>query len=114
MWPKMQLFDPHKNLFAAFSFDDTTNVHNVASLYEQYFSCCTVSTGIELTVSLLSDKVMTIWSMSKMCGFANKVSHLLCLLASLHTLAFLSFDCFTVGKYSEQCTMHYTVLSSRT
>lgn len=78
MLPKMQLLDPHKILLTVFSFDGTTNVENVASFYEHYISCCTVSTWIELTVSLLSDKVMRIWSMTEMYGFAKKTSHLLC------------------------------------
>jgi hypothetical protein len=78
MLPKMQLLDPHKNLLTVFSFDGTTNVQNVVSLYEHYISCCTVSTWMELTVSLLSDKVIRIWSMREMCGFAKKMTHLLC------------------------------------
>lgn len=85
---------PIRTFLTGFSFDGTTNVQNVASLLEKYFSCCTVSTGVELTVSFIADKVMAIWPMREMCGFATKMSHLLCLLASLHTLDILTLDCF--------------------
>lgn len=72
MLPKIQLVDSHKNLLTGLSFHGTTSVQNVASFNEQYFSCCTICTGIELTVSLLSDKVMAIRPMREMCGFAKK------------------------------------------
>ncbi len=74
MLPKMRLLDPDKNLFDWISFDGASNVQKAGCLIEQYFPRCTVTTGVEHTVSLLFGRIMAIRPMKELCGFAKKVS----------------------------------------
>ena len=46
----------------------------LGSLIEQYFPCCYISTGVEHTVSLLFERVMSMHPTKEMRGFAKKVS----------------------------------------
>ena len=78
MLPKMCELDPDRKLFDWISFDGASNVQKAGSLMEQYFPRCTVSTGVEHTVSVLFGKVMAIRPMQEMCGFAKKVSGDMC------------------------------------
>lgn len=84
MLPKMRLLDPDKQLFDWISFDGASNVQKAGSLIEQYFPCCTVSIGVEHTVSLLFGKVMALRPMKEMCGFAKKVGCQVCVFLTLH------------------------------
>ena len=79
MLPKMRLLDPDKTLFDWISFDGASNVQKAGSLIEQYFPRCTVSVGVEHTVSLLFGKVMAICPMKELCGFAKKVGCRVCM-----------------------------------
>ena len=74
MLPKMRMLDPDRNLFDWISFDGASNVQKAGSLIEQYFPRCTVTTGVEHTVSLLFGRIMAIRPMKELCGFAKKVS----------------------------------------
>ena len=76
----MRLLDPEKNLFDWISFDGASTVQKAGLLIEQYFPRCTVSTGVEHTVSLLFGRVMAVRPMKEMCGFAKKVSGHHCVL----------------------------------
>ena len=74
MLPKMRMLDPDRNLFDWISFDGASNVQKAGCLIEQYFPRCTVTTGVEHTVSLLFGRIMAIRPMKELCGFAKKVS----------------------------------------
>ncbi len=78
MLPKMRVLDPDKQLFDWISFDGASNVQKAVSLIEQYFPCCTVSIGVEYTVSLLFGKVVALHPMKEMCGFAKNVGCQVC------------------------------------
>ena len=82
----MHLLDPDKKLFDWISFDGVSNVQMAGSLIEQCFPCCTVSTKIQHTVSLLFGKVMAIHPTKEMCGFVKKVSCQVCVFLTLHWL----------------------------
>ncbi len=60
MLSKMHLLDPDKQLYDWIPFDGASNGQKAGSLIEQYFPCCTVSIGVEHTVSLLFGKVMAL------------------------------------------------------
>ncbi len=79
MLPKMCLLDPEKQVFDWISFDGASNVQKAGSLIVQYFPCCTVSVGVEHTVSLLFGKVMAIRPMKELCGFAKNVGCQVCM-----------------------------------
>ena len=100
MLPKMQLLDPDKNLFDWISFDGASNVQKAGSLIEQYFPRCTVSTGVEHTVSLLFGRVMAVRPMKEMCGFAKKVSGQHCFLMLLHHLTMPLLSCCFLSYFS--------------
>ena len=91
MLTKMRLLDPDKQLFDWISFDGASNVQKAGSLIERYFPRCTVSIGVEHTVSLLFGKVMAVRPMKEMWGFAKKVSCQVCVFLILHCLTFV-FD----------------------
>ena len=99
MLPKMCLLDPNKTLFDWISFDDASNVQKAGSLIEQYFPRCTVSVGVEHTVSHLFGKVMAIRPMKELCGFAKKVGCQVCMyiLEVSHSNS-LFLPCFSSGK----------------
>ena len=84
MLSKMHLLDPDKQLFDWISFDGASNVQKAGSLIEQYFPRCTVSIGVEHTVSLFFGKVMALRPMKEMCGFAKKVGCHVCVFLTLH------------------------------
>ncbi len=100
MLPKMRLLDPDKILFDWISFDGASNVQKAGSLIEQYFPRCTVSTGVEHTVSLLFGRVMAVRPMKEMCGFAKKVSGQHCFLMLLHHLTMPLLSCCFLSYFS--------------
>ena len=84
MLPKIPELDPDKQIFDWISFDGASNVQKAGSLSEQYYPHCTVSIGVEHTVSLLFGKVMALRPMKEMCGFAKKVGCLVCVFLTSH------------------------------
>lgn len=113
MLPKMRLLDPDRNLFDWISFDGASNVQKAGSLIEQYFPRCTVTIGVEHTVSLLFGKVMSIRPMKEMCGFAKKVCENMCPFKN-YTVSKISFFLpDSSGKFLALSDMRRTQSSGR-